>query len=449
MSEARLHRRHPGRRSRLGHVVALLAAAVIIATGPARAEDPAQPQANGSSGNGTPQVALGGQYRINAYSAENDVAGQDAQTAARVRIRQNVDLRFDERLKTHVQLELGHTTSNVGTTEVKLAVRHAVLDYTAANTINFQAGIVPLGDYFGDALFSSDWNYNPVALAIAAPLGPVKARVFAGNLFQGSEVVTGDNTMHYQLDLAAPVGERVQLNAGASLVRMSPDTVAPFHIGNHVNYGAGARAAIPGDLAINLFVIGSRTESALIAGGTAGNGQGVAAKLELTGKIGAGKFGLMTTHATGKEDGTGFIPVQAVTATNGYWGYTGILTVQGPTDTGFDGDSVNISNNGHGLTTVQARYAMPIYGDLGAYAAAGWFGNSKVPAGRSSEVGTDFLLMATYRFNRVLALDFGAGFARLKDSVSGYPNGVGGAFNQDVGTNRTKTAIISRMQAEF
>lgn len=63
-----------------------------------------------------PEVSFGGQYRINAYSADNDVGSEDNQTAARVRIRQNVDIKFDERFKTHFQMELGHTTDNVTTT---------------------------------------------------------------------------------------------------------------------------------------------------------------------------------------------------------------------------------------------------------------------------------------------------------------------------------------------
>lgn len=437
---------------------ARLAAAVLAVLFPlaAVAEEAKATGSGAGLGSDAPKVSLGGQYRINAYSADNDDAGQDPQGASRVRIRQNVDLRFDERLRTHVQLELGHTTANVSTTDVRIGVRHAVIDYTSEQGLNLQAGIVPLADRFGDTLFSSDWNYNPVAVALTAPLGPVKVRAFAGTLLEsksdgatitGGENVGGDDTTHYQLDLAVPIGQRVQLDAGGTFVRFSPDLVAPFRSRNHFNYGLGARVSISPDLAVHTFVLGSRTDGAIIAAGN-GDAKGVAAKLELTGNLGPGKFGLLATHATGDDDGSGFIPVQAVARTNGYWGYTGILTVQGPTDTGFDGDSVNISNNGYGMTTVQARFALPIHGDLGAYAAAGWFGNSG-GVGRSGDVGTDFLLLATYRFNRVLALDVGGGYARIEDSTSGYPNGVTGTFNQAAGTSRTKTALVARMQAEF
>ena len=110
---------------------------------------------------------------------------------------------------------------------------------------------------------------------------------------------------------------------------------------------------------------------------------------------------------------------------------------------------MNVSNNGYGLTTLQARFSRPIVGDLSGYAAAGWFGNASAPAGRSGDVGVDVLVMATYRFNRVLALDVGGAFARIEDSTSGYDKGVSGVFNQDPGITREKTAVVARMQAEF
>lgn len=406
-----------------------------------------------------PETSFGGQYRINAYSADSDVAGQGRQTASRVRIRQNVDIKFDERFKTHFQMELGHTTDNVSTTsgsdrQTNLNVRHAVLDYTTLSGINLQAGIVPLSDYFGDTLFSGDWNYNPVAVSALAPLGAGKLRAFAGTLREtvgaGGETVSKDDTTHYQLDYRLPLSGNAQINFGASYVTLTPDTAAPFRSGSHSNYGVGAQFELGRGLQLNGFVMGSTTDKKLLAPG-AGDGSGAAAKLELTGQAGSGKFGLLATHATGKSNGSGFLPAMALSKTNGYWGYTGILTIQGPTDTGIDGDSVNISNNGYGLSTVQAKYAFPVTADLTGYVAAGWFGNTKAPAGRSGDVGTDWLLMGTYRFNKYLALDFGGAYAKLKDSVSGYSNGiVGGAtFNQGVGVSRNKNALFTRLQAEF
>jgi hypothetical protein len=411
-------------------------------------------QTSGVSARKGPEVSLGGQYRINSYSADNDL-GAGQQTASRVRIRQNVDFRFNESFFTHLQLELGHTTDNITTTNnssraTNIAVRHAVLDYTLENGINLQAGIVPLSDRFGDTLFSSDWYYNPVAVSLTTSLGPGELRTFAGNLWEGVETDSADDFVHYQLDYALPLQGESQLNFGATLANV-PDAPAapgvPFsgHDRNHISYGVGGSFPLSDDVLVRAFVLGSHTDRKLL--GTSDDAKGLAAKLEVT----AGDFALLATHATGDSDGSGFLPVMALARTNGYWGYTGLLTVQGPTDTGFDGDSVNISNNGFGLTTVQAKYARTLIEDLDIHLAAGWFGNTDGKSGRDSFVGADFLAMATYRFTSFLALDLGGAYARLEDGLSGYSNGVigGASYNQPLDRDRDKWAFFSRLQAEF
>ena len=103
-------------------------------------ETPQSPQRQTQSGNRnagdkTPVASYGGQYRINSYSADNDVGG-DRQTASRVRIRQDIDFVFDEQLKTHLQLEMGNTASNITTSSSNIKVRHGVIDYTFKNGIN-------------------------------------------------------------------------------------------------------------------------------------------------------------------------------------------------------------------------------------------------------------------------------------------------------------------------
>ena len=205
------------------------------------------------------------------------------------------------------------------------------------------------------------------------------------------------------------------------------------------------------NMALSGFVIGSWSDEDLL--GTTDDAEGVAVMAELTGSAGPGDFGVLVSHASGDSDGTGFLSPMAFASTFGYWGYTGILTVQGPTDTGFEFDAINISNNGYGMTSVQGKYAFPVMTNLDGYLAAGWFGNSDV-SGRDSTIGYDFLAMGTYRFTKILALDFGAAYANLNDSVSGYFQGVqnggtGAAFNQAAGTERDKWALFGRFQAEF
>jgi hypothetical protein len=390
---------------------------------------------------------LGGQYRVNSYTSQNDMGGGH-QTASRVRIRQDVNLEFDPRLKTHLQLELGHTSDNVTTTNSSsrgnvIAVRHATIDYTGDKGLQLRAGIVPLSDRFGDSLFSSDWDYNPVGLSFTAPLFDGTIRMFAANLGEGVETVAEDDFVHYQFDYVIPFSEDNQLNFGATLANAA-DPIGTNRV--HANYGIGGTLLVTDGLLLKGFLLGSHTDRQLL--GTSDDSHGFAGKLELSWKNGVG---LMATHASGDSDGSGFLPTMALAGTNGYWGYTGILTVQGPTDTGFDGDSVNLSNNGFGLTTVQARYARPLTASLDLHLAAGWFGNTDSPGGRDSLVGIDLLAMGTYHFNDVLALDFGGAYARLRDSVSGYSSGVigGASFNQALDRERNKYALFTRLQAEF
>ncbi len=406
---------------------------------------------------GKPQPSFGGQYRINFYNADNDtnnvVPDDDDQRAARLRIRQNVDLEFSERFKTHLQLELQHTTDNVITTDVRLggeetnvSVRHAVMDYTFGNGANLQAGLVPLHDYFHDTLFSSDWDYNPLAAAVHIPVGPGMLRAFAANLKEGAENIEADDFVHYQVDYTLPVLEKAQVVLTGTALNL--EDFAGQKDSMHYNMGIGGHLEVQDGMALNGFVISSSTDKELL--GTSDDADGVALLLELTGPLGPGNFGVMASYASGDSDGTGFLPPMAFAQTFGYWGYTGLLTVQGATDTGFDFDGVNLSNNGLGMTSVQAKYAFPLAHALSGYIAAGWFGNTNA-AGRDDDVGIDLLGMGTYRFTKELALDFGLSYARLKDSVSGYFQGVQGgvSFNQDADEDRDKLVFFGRLQAEF
>lgn len=397
-----------------------------------------------------PEVSFPGQYRMNFYSADNDDVG-DQQTATRLRIRQSINLKFDEQFKTHLQLQLNHTTSNVSTAGDKdgndVRVRHAVIDYTAENGIRTKAGIVPVTEYYNDAMYSWDWDYNPVAAEVFIPIGDTTIHAFAGNLNEGQEDVRSDDTVHYQVDAIVPLsGENQLVFSGTGLTMKKA-----LGSGNawHFNYGVSGKFKLSDDIALNGFIMGSSTNGNLL-GSVSDDADGFAGRLEFISKVGRGNFGLLATYASGEKDGTGFLMPMAFSGTYGYWGYTGILTVQGPTDTGFDGDGVNISNNGYGLTSLQAKYSMPLSTNLDGYIAAGWFGNTDA-SGRDSQVGNDLLLMGTYHFNKVLSLDIGAAYAQMDDSVSGYWQGVqgGAGFNQNVGDDRNKLAVFGRLQASF
>ncbi len=424
---------------------------------------------------GMPKPSFGGQYRINTYVADEDTPppGGDAHTAARLRIRQNIDLKFSDNLDTHLQLELRHTTGNTsvtnagggnpdarGSTTGSVGVRHAVIHYQTDAGTQLLAGILPLSDKFNDTLFSSDWDYNPLAVASVFRLGPGEARVGAAIVTDGiSETNNRDDITQYQADYAWSMGG-ARLNLGLYVV--DGPNVAAFgnqarHAGYLVNGGLGVDLPLSSTWNFKGFVLGGYTDRSLnpsnypanSAALAADDGSGIALQGILGGKLGRGDLHLMASYASGDNDGTGFMPVMAVAGTQGYWGYTGLLTVQGPTDTAIDGDSINISNNGYGLATVQAKYTFPIMNKLDGYLGVGWFGATDAPGTRDDTVGIDGIAMLSYHFTRILALDFGVAAASLNDSNSPYFVGTQGSFATPAGTDRTKVAGFARLQAEF
>jgi hypothetical protein len=407
------------------------------------------------------KVKFGGQYRINFYSARNEknnVQGDhDDQRAARLRIRQNIDFIFSKNLRTHLQIELQHVSDNVTTTDLRLgnkstslSVRHAVITYVFNDNNLIQAGILPLHDYFHDTLFSSEWDYNPLAACIQLTTSKGGLRLFAADLKEGKEDVAQDDFLHYQADYMISIKKYHFVISGTAL-NIQEDPRWGKNDAWHYNWGFAYSFPLEKGWKINGFIAGSHTDKELI--GTNKDANGIALLVELTGKIKHSKFGFLVSHATGDKDGRGFLSPMSFAKTFGYWGYTGILTVQGATDTGFDFDAVNISNNGLGLTTVQIKCEFPLTDKFSTYTAAGWFGNTNPPEGRNSMLGVDIIAMGKYKLTDLLSLDIGFAYAHLMDSISGYSQGIQHSgkiiFNQNPGQERDKFVTFGRLQVEF
>ena len=408
---------------------------------PAEEDDPTSVEEELESGLTGIEVSFPGQYRINAYSVDDEDV--DAPTASRLRIRQGLDLDFGSGFRTHLELQLSHTTSNKGVTDESVRVRHAVMEYQIEPIGRFAAGIVPLSDRFGDTLFSGEWDYNLLSIVGEPRVGQKSGfRLFAGNLDEGLEERPEDDIVHYQAEYGLRTGDDLEFVVAATLIQ-APDSndesrnYASLGLSSH--YQGGSRA-------FRGLVVFAESESELFS--LDADASGFAGLVSFEGWSRRIRWGALASWAEGRSDGGGFAPPMALIGFNGYWGYTGILTVQGPTDTGFDGDAVNVSNNGYGLSSLQIRVIGQVSDRLDLTAAAGWFGGSQA-AERSSRVGVDLLLMGSYRVHRVFAIDFGVAAAELDDSVSGYHLGAAGGFNQAVGLERTKVAFFTRLQASF
>ncbi|MDH5464973.1 MAG: hypothetical protein OEW60_05040, partial [Thiovulaceae bacterium] len=172
-------------------------------------------------------ISLPGQYRINFYSVDNDTASQDQQTAARMRIRQSIDIKFTPKLSSRVRFQLNHTNDSItDATDTKgngVLIRHAFIQYHPSHSHKLKVGLVPVIEYQDDLLYSKSWGYNPFALEGFSSFNDLKLHYFAANLSEGSESNLTDDQIHYQADLIFS-GKTVDLTLSTSLLDMANGT---------------------------------------------------------------------------------------------------------------------------------------------------------------------------------------------------------------------------------
>jgi len=391
------------------------------------------------------EFSFPGQYRINSYSVNNDKDQQDQQTASRLRIRQSIDIKFNENLKSSLRFQLNHTNEN--TTNAQdvngndVQIRHAVINYKLTPNNRFKAGLVPVLEYYHDTLYSKSWGYNPLALEGFSKVSNFDFHYFISQLQENKETNSSDDTNHFQFDMTYHPSDKVSVTASSSYLNI-------LDLGSHYNVALKTDAKISDNSSLMAIIMGSQSDKDLL--NSAKNAQGYAVLLELLQSYSNFEVGLMFTHTSGKKDGSGFLVPMSFTKTNSYWGYTGVMTVMPQTDTGFASDSVHISNNGFGMSSYQTKISYYPNDKTLLYFGAGFFNNSQAE-NRDSTVGYDVVAMYAYNFNTYLRVDVGIDYAQLHDSLSGYTQGVigGTRFNQDQGVTRYKTAFFSRLQLEF
>jgi len=410
----------------------------------------------GVSAAGTaPEVSFGGQYRINSYTLmDKDGAGNIA--ASRLRIRQNIDLKFSEEFSTHIQFNIGHITEGIGnhtsntsgsdnlgnavnTRGVTVGLRHAVLKYKFSDAAILVAGLVPVSDKFGDTLFSSDWDFNPLAYALLGNTGAIDYRVAWFKVAENGEVdeTPAAKTMNdidgYLLDLGGDLG--VAKVGVMGLLIQTPNAAADGYEGN-------SWVGIRGDgstsgLGWHLSLVNSNVKKTPI--GTTDDASGIQLLAKVDGKAGSLGWGVLALNSSGDKGNKGFISPQTLYGGQGYWGKTGILNIQGPTDTGMDANMLRTDNSGLGLMTIQANVSSPLMVNLGGYLGAGWYQANQEDGAGNKDIGTDIYAEVKYSFpNSPLALQAGVDIASL-----------GKAAPNSGGKTRTATAVFTRLQAEF
>jgi hypothetical protein len=399
-----------------------------------------------------------GQFRINSYNQSQDsgdtntATGKDrgsvTNAASRLRYRPTWDVEMDEGVKMHMQLNIGHIRDNTSNarwnhdgTGAAVALRHAYVLAPVTEGVSLIGGLVPISDKFGDTLFSGDWDFNPLTYALLINTGGVDIRAGYATLAEGSEAnlinknmasedKKTDDTSAYVLD--ADYGP-----VGASYYSIVADEGG----GNLTETYIGVRGSYDfGFLSLNGFFLSNSGEMKA----TKISNSGTAIKVEAKVPVGSAKIGAMFITASGDKNGKGFVTPLQLIGHHGYWGYTGKLNIQGPTDTGID-DPIRIDGSRYadgggttdGLTTIQANVSFPVSESLSLYGAAGTFSLVDPVAGREKDVGTDIYAEGKYSFGGSLNLQFGADIATLG---KGYTRAA---------KSGSATVIFARFQLEY
>src|SRR3990172_3610611 len=394
--------------------------------------------------------------------------------AARLRWRPTWDVKVNNDVSMHMQLNIGHIQSNTSNARFEqggapaVALRHAVLNFTTPETGGrFSAGLVPMSDKFGDTLFSGDWDFNPLALAWMGKIENVDIRLATGKLME-SDVTKDDDLDAYLADIDLPMGKG---SVGASVyVFRSGDGVTSLDLNNDSaaddlgdsvsqNY-IGIRATqdlgfakVNGSFIYNTGTI-EKCDATFCGVALAGDdvdNSGYAIKLEGTKPVGSANVGLMFIMTSGDKDfmttdsPSSFITPMALIDHHGYWGYTGKLNVQGPTDTGIDnplrvdGSVYGGDGLGYGLMTVQVKADFPVTDRLDGYAAIGIFQHQDVPSANDESIGTDIYIQGKYSIAQNLNLEAGFDYASIGKDNAAYANTV----------DNNIMLLVARLQLEY
>ncbi|MBI5755810.1 MAG: hypothetical protein HZA12_02695 [Nitrospirae bacterium] len=414
-----------------------------------------------------------GQFRINYYSLSQEADVGDGVAAARLRWRPTWDVMVSKDVSMHMQLNIGHIESNTSNarydksietkaaheSDPAVALRHAMLLFTTTEIGGkFAAGLVPVSDKFGDTLFSSDWDFNPLTFAWLGKVRGADIRLATAKLMEKDSEVY-DDVDAYVADVDLPMGNGSV--GGSVYVLNSGDAVTALgDLGGSAtqNY-IGIRASQNVDIVkLNGFILWNtgKIESCTICTGSGAgkdvDNSGYAIKLEGMVPLSSANIGVMFLTTSGDKDflaadsASSFITPMTLIAHTGYWGYTGKLNVQGPTDTGID-NPLNIdgaaystgSGVGYGIMTLQAKADFPIMDRLTGYAAIGIFQHQDVPSGFDKSIGTDIYLQGKYNVAQNLNLEAGLDYASIGKDNKAYGNSV----------DNTVTLLFARLQLEY
>ena len=169
---------------------------------------------------------------------------------------------------------------------------------------------------------------------------------------------------------------------------------------------------------------------------------GLLIRLEPSVNLGSVNVSLLGIYSSGDRGGTGFLTVQGLLGTGGYWGYTYIFSPHGPSDVNDFG--LEVGNRGYGLITIQGKVDVPLTDRISAQAVAGWFRSVEdMPAGMgrfSKNLGTEFGVQIAANVGKHMNLEFGGAVASLGDAAK---------WNYQGNDRSSVNEIFARLQLEF
>jgi len=132
-----------------------------------------------------------------------------------------------------------------------------------------------------------------------------------------------------------------------------------------------------------------------------------------------------------------------VIGTQGYWQYGWIFApADGPNDV--NDMFLRPGNNGYGLTTLQAKYDVPLSEKVRAILDVAWYQSSKdmpiAPGKTSSDLGTELGGMLKIGMGKYVGLDIGYAYVTLGDAGQKYYN---------ANADDSAYALFARFQIEF
>jgi hypothetical protein len=378
-----------------------------------------------------PAVTFHGQYRINSWV----LRGEDGveTSASRLRARPTFDVALPEETALHLQFNIGHINANALQATVahdggpSFGLRQLVVSRAWDKALVLEAGLVPLSDRFGDTLFSADWDFSPLAAGVRGESGGLSWRAAAGRVVEGSEawdakdnatILIGDvdygpfGASVYGLLLGQGASAAPTLQEGDLTIAglRYQDDLGPLNL--RLNLMASHLSGQVADTEV------SATGFAFIAAAQAPVGESL-------------KLGLLSSVTTGDtdfgqaKDSGAFLTPLSLLGLHGYWGYTGKLTVQGPTDTGID-DPVNIDggsygnqNLGRGLLTVQGKGELTLAEFARLYVGAGFFRGVSDGGLQSKDIGVDVYAQVRWTLGAWFTLETGVDVASLGEGYHG------------------------------